>query len=299
MAEMDDDGQTAFDAAFYGGPEDQGGENRALVLREVKDDGSYALTTPAQSLMAHVGVGSKRFSEEQQKIIERVPEDEDIDILPTGEIYYGQVQYRRRLNEAFGAGGWGLVPVGDWSQDGETLIREYALIVEGRVVATGMGECDFQPNNPRFSKATAAEVVKSIALRRAAKDIGIADDCWDRRFIKRWLKDNAIQVWTVGVAQNNRGKKKPMWRRKDAEPFDYPWREDSKEQRPQREDDTAPVVLDPNAKWVDWCQKAAKKDRERFVALLGGYGFEKAEQVTDRKTQKEIFNEWNGGADAA
>lgn len=274
------------------------GPGTALILREEPSNGTHALTTPSQSLLAHVGVGSKRFTPEQQQIIERPPLDEEIDILPSGEIYFGQVQYRRRLNEAFGPGGWGLIPVGEWSQDGETLIREYALVVEGRIVATGMGEADFQPNNARYSKATAAESLKSIALRRAAKDIGIADDCWDRRFIARWKKDNAVRVWTVGVANNNKGKKQPMWRRKDAEPFEYPWKEGVERQQKQAEEGE-PVVLDPNAKWMDWCRKAQATDRQRFTEMLGSYGYEKPEQVTDRKTQKEIFAEWNDGGSAA
>ena len=274
---------------------DQGQPVQSLAVREIPapTDG-YALATPAQSLLAHYGVGSRRFSPEQQTILERVPEDDDIDILPSGEIYYGQVQYRRRLNEAFGPGGWGLIPVGDWSQDGETLIREYALVVEGRIVATGMGEADFQPNNARYSKATAAESLKSIALRRAAKDIGIADDCWDRRFVKRWIKDNAVRVWTEGVAKNNKGEKKPMWRRKDADPFEFPWSEEAAKRQPKKVvDEAAPVALDPNAKWLDWCQKQMVTARKDFVEFLGTHGFEKPEQVTDRATQKKIFQEWN------
>jgi len=212
--------------------------------------------------------------------------------LPTGEIYYGQVQYRRRLNEAFGPGGWGLIPVGGFYQDGETLCREYALICEGRVVSTAIGEADFQPNNPRLSKATAAEVVKSIALRRTAKDLGIADDCWDKRYIRAWLEKYAVRVWTTGVGKNNKGEKKPLWRRKDGEPFDYPWREDVPgPKRVPKEDGESPA-LDPNTKWIGWAKGADAYDHERFMMMLGAHGFEKAADVRDRKVQTEMFKEW-------
>lgn len=288
------------------GPEDDGffaatEPENAVARYEPRE--TFVVPSARSALMQHPGIGLARFTKEQQEIIERPIDPNDIDILPTGEIYYGQVQYRKRLNEAFGPGGWGLIPIGAFYSEelegGEgTLCREYALIVEGRVVSTAIGETDFQPKNPRFTKATAAEVIKSIALRRLCKDLGIADECWDKRFIREWMKKFAIKAWTVGVAPNNRGKKKPLWRRKDAEKFDYPWREDGVQTPPEDESQEPPVqsstapTMDPQAKWKEWCAQAKKKDKERFMKILGSLGFEKPEEVADRKTQLEIFKEW-------
>jgi hypothetical protein len=129
---------------------------------------------PENVLARFPGLSAQRFSDAQKATLEQKIDPGDIDILPTGELYVSQVRYRRILNNAFGPGGWGLVPTGDFQQDAGTLCREYSLFAEGRFVSSAIGEADFQPNNPRYSKATAAESLKSNALTRCCKDLLVA-----------------------------------------------------------------------------------------------------------------------------
>jgi hypothetical protein len=154
---------------------------------------------------------------EAARLAEILPDD-DHDILPTGEVYVSQVRYRRLLNAVLGPGQWALVPRGGFQKQGNTLCREYALVVRGNFVAESVGEAEFQPDNDRMTWATAAESCKSNALTRCCKDLGIASECWDKRWAEAWKERHAVAVWC-----KVHGKPKKQWRRIDAEPF---WNED-------------------------------------------------------------------------
>ncbi|NOS67940.1 MAG: hypothetical protein HOO67_06305 [Candidatus Peribacteraceae bacterium] len=159
-------------------------------------------------------LGSKPFTDAQQKILQDKTDPEDLDILPTGEVYLTQVKYRMRLNKAFGAGGWALCPIGKPILQSGVVMREYAFYVDGRFIAEAIGECEYQESNKRMTYAQALEGAKSNALVRCCKDIGIAAECWDKRFVTQFQKDHCVRVW-----RDRQKYDKPQWRRKDAEPW--------------------------------------------------------------------------------
>lgn len=165
-----------------------------------------------RAMNPYQGIAQVPIKPEQQAALEAPIDPESLDILPTGEVYMCQVHYRRKLNKVFGIGQWGLLPRGGYSEQNGTLMREYALIVNGCFVADAIGEADYHPNNDRMSYATAAEALKSNALTRLCKDLGIASECWDKHFTAPWIEKYAIQVW-------RKNKPKPEWRRKDAKAF--------------------------------------------------------------------------------
>lgn len=68
---------------------------------------------------------------------------------------------------------------------------------------------------------TATEGVKSNALMRCCKDIGIASELWDPVFIRRWKAENSCEVWATDIKTKQR---KRVWRRKD-EKLGYPYQE--------------------------------------------------------------------------
>lgn len=82
------------------------------------------------------GISMKPVTHEQyQKLI--APLDfADIEVKPDGVIYLPEIKYRRRLNEAFGPMGWGLIPRGETVVGASIVTREYALIVDGRYVSS-------------------------------------------------------------------------------------------------------------------------------------------------------------------
>lgn len=159
-----------------------------------------------------------------QKLTKSIDPRTEADILPTGEVYFSHVFVRRRLNAAVGPMGWAMRPVTDLMERPGELAREYALIVLGRVVATAFGAAKYYPTdrqgkpNPRADKADAAEMVKSNALTRCSKDLGIASECWDRRWCDKWRDDYAVHV-LVKEKRGDKVEEKAYWRRIDAKPF--------------------------------------------------------------------------------
>lgn len=80
------------------------------------------------------GISSKPVTEEQFNVLMQPLNERDIEVKPDGIIYLPEIKYRRRLNEAFGPMGWGLIPKGDAVVGDSIVTREYALIVDGRYV---------------------------------------------------------------------------------------------------------------------------------------------------------------------
>ncbi len=170
------------------------------------------------------GIASQPVNAEASAVLQAPVLDAEIDILPTGEVYLSQIGYRRRLNAAFGPGGWGMKPlskpslnvetviVNEKAKERSTLLQEWALYGSGNFIASAYGEAEYQPSNARMTYATALESLKSNALMRCCKDLGIASECWDKRFCHAFQRDHCVQVWIEG-------NRKPQWRRKDSKPF--------------------------------------------------------------------------------
>jgi len=190
-------------------------EGGALVKGEIVEASELAVLE-AVPFSGYSGVATLALASDKAAIlVQPFHEDEGLDaydILPTGEVYVSQIHYRRRLNRAFGPGSWAMVPRGGYVQQGNTLCREYALVVDGRFIAEAIGESDYQPNNARMSYASCAEAVKSNALTRTCKDLGIASECWDKRWAEKFKAEHCVAVW-------REGERKPQWRRSDAAPF--------------------------------------------------------------------------------
>ncbi|KAL7919331.1 Mgm101p domain-containing protein [Trichoderma austrokoningii] len=164
------------------------------------------------------GISAKPVSEKQFKFLVQPVEEKDIEVKPDGVIYLPEIKYRRRLNEAFGPMGWGLIPKGEAIVSDTIVTREYALIVGGRFVSQAQGE------NSYFSSEqlpSAVEGCKSNALMRCCKDLGIASELWDPHFV-RWFKKNHMEeVWVEHVTTK---KKRLQWYRKGDIDVQYPYK---------------------------------------------------------------------------
>ncbi|KAI1356069.1 mitochondrial genome maintenance MGM101 [Xylaria sp. FL0043] len=173
--------------------------------------------TPIDWANSYHGLGTSAFSAETSAILQARLDPDDIEVKPDGIIYLPEIKYRRILNAAFGPGGWGLAPRGELMVQDRLVTREYALVAHGRFVAQARGEQQY------FSEdgvSTAAEGCKSNALMRCCKDLGIASELWDPRFIRKFMKEHATQQWVEHVTTK---KKKQIWLRKDDE-VRYPFK---------------------------------------------------------------------------
>jgi hypothetical protein len=147
-----------------------------------------------------------------------------IDIRPDdGLIYWPWGNFVKLMNSVLGRQ-WALVPLTDSPQmdeKGNRVYWRFALKIRGHYITQGIGEARYIPNNPKYSWATAAESAKSDAIPRCCKFLGIASECWDPIFARRFRHEHCVQVpvrvWDRG---KNEWQQKKAWRRKDAPPLD-------------------------------------------------------------------------------
>ena len=159
------------------------------------------------------GASITPFSPDICRILMLDFDESDIEVKPhNGVPYLPGTFYRQRLNQAFGPGGWAMIPRGPRTMKDSQMFREYALYALGRFVAEAVGNQEYIEKNKEMTEADAAEGCKTNAIQRCCKDLGIASKLWDPGFLVEWKKNHALEVWV-------RGKDKPQWRRKDREPF--------------------------------------------------------------------------------
>lgn len=164
------------------------------------------------------GLSTQPFSKDAADVLLAPLDKNDVEIKPDGIIYLPEIKYRRILNKAFGPGGWGLAPRGETIVTDKAVTREYALLALGRLVSIARGEQDY------FSKdgiPTASEGCKSNALMRCCKDLGVASELWDPRFIREFKASHTREVFVEH--QVNKRKSKIWLRKGDA--VQYPYKE--------------------------------------------------------------------------
>ncbi|KAI1090480.1 Mgm101p-domain-containing protein [Rostrohypoxylon terebratum] len=188
-----------------------------VPLPDVPATESDANGSPIDWTQSFHGLGTSSFGPETAQILQAPLDPEDIEVKPDGIIYLPEIKYRRILNAAFGPGGWGLAPRGQLMVHEKLVTREYALVVHGRFVAQARGEQQYFTEE---GVSTAAEGCKSNALMRCCKDLGIASELWDPRFIRKFMKEHAVQQWVEHAMTK---KKKQIWLRKDDE-VRYPFK---------------------------------------------------------------------------
>jgi hypothetical protein len=157
-------------------------------------------------------------TEAQFRILMAPLAEHDIEVKPDGIIYLPEIKYRRKLNEAFGPMGWGLIPRSEPVLANGVATREYALVVGGRFVAQAQGENSYF--NPEGMPA-AVEGCKSNALMRCCKDLGIASELWDPVFIRAFKEKYMHEVWVENVVTK---KRRQLWFKTGAVNVAYPWK---------------------------------------------------------------------------
>lgn len=165
------------------------------------------------------GVAEASFSEDVVAKLESPLDEMDIEVKPDGILYLPEIKYRRALNAAFGPGGWAMVPRTPHTMIGKKLTREYALFAHGRFVSQSRGEQEVYNDD---GIPTASEGVKSNALMRCCKDLGLAWQLWDPRFIREFKANHTVKVPCTHLRT---GQSKWLVRRKDGE-ITYPYKED-------------------------------------------------------------------------
>lgn len=163
------------------------------------------------SLASFSGASSVPFNSEITSVLTEPVDEELIEIKPDGSCYLPEVHYRRILSKAFGVGGWSLIPRGPHSMQGNVLSREYALFANGKYISQARGHTSVTGNfqNP----ALCTEAVRSNALMRCCKDLGIAASLWDNQLINQWKSRYA----TRKSITDYQGRNKIVWEKRRPE----------------------------------------------------------------------------------
>ncbi len=166
-------------------------------------------------------LGQMTFTKEQEIELDKPLPEEEADIRPDdGAVYASHEYYRRKLNAVFGRMGWTLIPGSPLAQEpnSDNYYRVWILFIGGVYVSEAMASRKYIKTNARMSLDDVAEAIKSDALRRCCKDLGIATECWNKRWTEKWRKENAVQV-VAKVWRNGQEVNAKAWRRKDADPL--------------------------------------------------------------------------------
>lgn len=190
-------------------------------------DSAYHQLAPGEIMLRpeepgpYAGAGMTKLPEEKANILTAPFKPEEIDILPTGELYITQVRYRSRLTKAFGPGGWCLVPMSDIKTSkkgsGLNLMREFHLTAHGRFLSQAFGSQNYYENNADMDYASALDGMKSDALKRCCKDLSIGAECWDAAWAEQFRREYCVKVEVPERAGSQNYK--PAWRKKDRNPF--------------------------------------------------------------------------------
>lgn len=179
------------------------------------------LTGPAPSPTA-VGIEVERydrgfervaeapFAAEARAILREPIDPRQVEVRPDGIVYLPWVWYADRLNRAFGAGAWAIVPRDKPQRLGDTVVYNGALYVLGRFVREAWGECEYRANNPTMSYASALEGAQSDCIVRCCKVLGIAKELWDPGWREPFLAAVVLKSWVEG--QNGRKGQWHFWR---------------------------------------------------------------------------------------
>jgi len=147
-------------------------------------------------------------------------DDDCFDITETGEVYLSHIYCRDRLNCVLGATQWAIIPTEEtftFDEVKKSVHRKYALYIRGCFVEEVYGRASYYTNNKNQTYADAVEAVKSSAITRACKTLGVGRQCWERRFRDRFIASRCVFVQRGSSSKFEPSKK--SWRLKDASPF--------------------------------------------------------------------------------
>lgn len=175
---------------------------------------------PEQGIVdVYKGASMLRLTPEEQKDLMHPADAEDYEIRPDGFIYLPAALVRKKLNDVIGIGQWAIIGQGTRKEDSEKSARVFydgILMIRGNYISRSTGESVYSFTNQNQSWASAVEAAKTDCLTRCAKDIGIATEGREPRFIRDWQKTFAVRVF---CKDDYTGKIKVFWRRKDVDPF--------------------------------------------------------------------------------
>lgn len=262
-------------------------KTEATLARVVTD--GFALDT--------IGLVELKTTPEEERVLARDVKDDEVSILPDGAPYLPHPIYTKWLNEAFGRGGWQLVPVSKPALVEHTVVVKYILYVHGKPVALADGQQEYHANNRNQSYGDVLEATRSNALRRCSKHLAIGLQLWDRRWIARWRREHCVQV-TVVVRRKDRetgewsSEETTQWRRKDDEPLKGESRQGKREEPAANKEEHSeldkPISEAKRVRFWRIARRVGRKEDDIKRWLKKHHNYDRTEQITNRNYDKIV-----------
>ena len=109
--------------------------------------------------------------------------------------------YRKVLDEAFGIGGWSLMEASRSHREPDGYVQMYVLKVGKVPIKKVAGYMRTPGDNEQLSPGIAMEGMRTNAIMRVCKDLGVARELWLPAWCRRWLAEHCAVVKTL---QNGR-----------------------------------------------------------------------------------------------
>lgn len=139
------------------------------------------------TLLGDLGLVESKLSPEEVAVINRPIDISRIRFKPQKKgppiPFLPHYEYTKWFNEAFGHGGWALVPADTPKLTNGTVSRDYVLYIHGKPRSFAVGEQDYFENNAQQTYGDALESTMSSALRRCAKHLGFGLELWDKDYM--------------------------------------------------------------------------------------------------------------------
>ena len=139
-----------------------------------------------------------RPTAEQAKILQQEIDPDWVEVKYPNIPYLPGAWYRKVFDEAFGIGAWSLIEAGQPHKAADGYYQGFVFKV-GRVPIKKVAGWMATPGgNSVLSPGVALEGMRTNAIMRTAKDLGVARNLWLPAWCRRWLAANCDVVGTVG-----------------------------------------------------------------------------------------------------
>jgi hypothetical protein len=220
------------------------------------------------------------LTEEQKKILFAQVDPVNVEIRYDGIVYLPWMEYASRLSEAFGLK-WALIPQGMPKFKSNFVYWGFWLIIDGHLSGYAIGEQRYFPESKGgkdfMTYGDACEGAKSNALMRLCKGLGISLELWRPSFVRDW---KAKYAFSFKDAKGN-----TAWKRKDKT-------EDTENGNiPDSKPPKEPTKKAPSKFEFLKIMGNMKKELGEYVyyEILGGQGYEHANQITERDNQVAVY----------
>lgn len=139
-----------------------------------------------------------RPTAEQQAILWQEIDPDWVEVKYPNVPYLPGAWYRKVFDEAFGLGAWSLIEAGSPHKAADGYYQGFVFKIGKVPIKKVAGWMATPGGNSQLSPGIALEGMRTNAIMRTAKDLGVARNLWLPAWCRRWLAEYCEVVGTIG-----------------------------------------------------------------------------------------------------